>query len=68
MWMHIGEMLGSYICIITATLVVNGSKIPLVKEMTFLLLWSIPTIIGTPIISIVTRRFTSRSKIKEITQ
>lgn len=65
---HIGGMLGSYIGIITATLVVNGSKIPLVSEIPSLLLWFIPTIIGTPIISIVSRRYSSRTKPKEFMQ
>lgn len=66
--MHIGGMLGSYIGVITATLVVNGSKIPLVSEIPTLLLWFIPTIIGTPIISVVSRRYSSRTQSKEIMQ
>ncbi|MBG9588058.1 DUF2306 domain-containing protein [Cytobacillus firmus] len=66
--MHIGGMLGSYIGVITATLVVNGSKIPLVSEIPTLLLWFIPTIVGTPIISVVSRRYTNRTQSKEIMQ
>ncbi|MFE4349345.1 DUF2306 domain-containing protein [Peribacillus butanolivorans] len=66
--MHIGGMLGSYIGIITATLVVNGSKIPLVNEIPSLLLWFIPTIIGTLLITIVSRRYSSRTKPKEFIQ
>ncbi|WP_026584232.1 hypothetical protein [Bacillus sp. J33] len=65
---HIGGMLGSYIGIITATLVVNGSKIPFVNEIPSLLLWFIPTIIGTPIISLVSRYYSNHSKIKEFIQ
>ncbi|WP_432355567.1 DUF2306 domain-containing protein [Sporosarcina sp. A2] len=56
---HIAGMIGSYIGIITATLVVNGSKIPLVNEIPVLLLWFIPTLIGTPIIIIVSRRYSN---------
>lgn len=48
--MHISGMLGSYIGIVTAVLVVNGSDIPLINQTPMLLLWFIPTIIGTPII------------------
>ncbi len=47
---HIGGMLGSYIGVITAVLVVNGPKIPLLDEVPVLLLWFLPTIIGTPLI------------------
>ncbi|MGM8365519.1 DUF2306 domain-containing protein [Virgibacillus sp. W0181] len=66
--MHIGGMLGSYIGIITAVLVVNGSQIPLVNEIPVLWLWFIPTIIGTPIIFIVGRRYSSpdQTKVKEV--
>ncbi|MBD1382926.1 DUF2306 domain-containing protein [Metabacillus arenae] len=55
--MHISGMLGSYIGIITAILVVNGSQIPFISEMPILLLWFLPTIIGSPIIAIVSQRY-----------
>jgi hypothetical protein len=47
---HIGGMLGSYIGIITATLVVNIPNIPVLNEQPILLFWFLPTIIGTPLI------------------
>lgn len=55
---HIGGMAGSYIGIVTAVLVVNGQNIPLINEIPSLMLWFIPTIIGTPLIFIVSRRYT----------
>jgi|SRR5690625_624626 len=54
--MHIGGMAGSYIGIITAVLVVNGANIPLINQIPSLLLWFIPTIIGTPIIIFVVNK------------
>jgi hypothetical protein len=61
---HIGGILGSYIAIITATLVVNASKIPLLNEMPILLVWFLPTIIGTPFIVAIGRMY-SRPKTLE---
>ncbi|MGM8212019.1 DUF2306 domain-containing protein [Virgibacillus sp. W0430] len=58
---HIGGMLGSYIGIITAVLIVNISDIPIVNEWPALIFWFLPTIIGTPIIIIVTQRAVIRS-------
>lgn len=55
--MHIGGMAGSYIGIITAVLVVNGADIPLINHIPALLLWFIPTIVGTPLIFMVNRRY-----------
>jgi uncharacterized membrane protein len=50
---HIGGMGGSYIALVTALLVVNvGQQLPVV--------WFLPTIIGTPIILMVTNRFDRR--------
>ena len=54
---HIGGMLGSYIGIVTAVLVVNVSNIPLVNELPILLFWFLPTIIGTPMIYFVARKY-----------
>jgi len=54
--MHISGMAGSYIGIITAVLVVNGMDIPLINQIPSLLLWFVPTIIGTPFIFMVNRR------------
>lgn len=54
---HIGGMAGSYIGIVTAVLVVNGTDIPMINELPPLLLWFIPTIIGAPLIFIINKRF-----------
>lgn len=54
---HIGGMAGSFIGIITAVLVVNGADIPVINDIPILLIWFLPTIIGTPIITIVGRRY-----------
>jgi len=45
---------------------VNGSKIPLINEIPSLVLWFAPTVIGTPIISLVNRRYIKTKKVKEI--
>ncbi|WP_102348435.1 DUF2306 domain-containing protein [Bacillus sp. Marseille-P3661] len=47
---HIGGMLGSYIGIVTATIVVNSPRVPLLNEIPVLIFWFLPTIIGTPFI------------------
>lgn len=57
---HIGGMLGSYIGVVTAVLVVNHANIPLVRELPILLVWFLPTIIGTPIIFAVARKDNKR--------
>jgi vacuolar-type H+-ATPase subunit I/STV1 len=54
---HIGGMLGSYIGIVTATLVVNANSIPIINNLPILLVWFLPTIIGTPIIFKVGRKY-----------
>lgn len=57
---HIGGMLGSYIGIVTATLVVNIPRIPTLSQMPILLFWFLPTIIGTPFIFKVGKKYTSK--------
>ena len=47
---HIGGMLGSYIAICTAILVVNIPNVPILNEWNPLIFWFIPTIIGSPLI------------------
>lgn len=47
---HIGGMLGSYIGIVTATIVVNVPNIPYINELPSLVFWILPTLIGTPFI------------------
>jgi hypothetical protein len=53
---HIGGMLGSYIGVITAVLVVNGHTVSAVTGIPYLLLWFLPTIVGTPLIRMVIAR------------
>lgn len=47
---HISGMIGSYIAIVTAILVVNGPHIPYLNQLPPLTLWFLPTLIGSPII------------------
>ena len=47
---HISGMLGSYIGIVTATIVVNIPKVPVLNELPVIIFWLLPTIIGTPFI------------------
>ncbi len=54
---HLGGMLGSYIGIVTATLVVNIHKIPYLNEFPVLIFWFLPTIIGTPFIVMVGKKY-----------
>lgn len=54
---HIGGMLGSYIGIVTATLVVNVPRVPLIAEWPVLVFWLLPTVIGTPLIVLAGRRY-----------
>ncbi|WP_261129850.1 DUF2306 domain-containing protein [Bacillus sp. Marseille-Q3570] len=58
---HIGGMLGSYIGIVTAVLVVNVSRIPLLNGLPTLTFWFLPTIIGTPIIATISKKYKKRS-------
>ncbi|MBB5174052.1 DUF2306 domain-containing protein [Texcoconibacillus texcoconensis] len=59
---HIGGMLGSYIGIVTATIVVNVPKIPVLNELPPLLFWLLPTIIGTPLIFSVRNKYKTKNK------
>lgn len=60
---HISGMLGSYIGIVTATIVVNIPKVPVLNELPVLLFWFLPTIIGTPFIYKVGEKYKTK-KIK----
>jgi len=53
---HIGGMGGSYIALVTALLVVNFGGRPLI-------LWFIPTLVGTPIIALATARASVRPRL-----
>ncbi|MFD2759640.1 DUF2306 domain-containing protein [Lentibacillus juripiscarius] len=57
---HLSGMAGSYIGIITAVLVVNVSKIPVLNALPELWYWFLPTIIGTPLIMMSGRRYTAK--------
>lgn len=57
---HIGAMAGSYIGIVTAVLVVNGMDIPLLNKIPVILLWFLPTIVGTPLIILTNQRFNKK--------
>ncbi|REK71912.1 DUF2306 domain-containing protein [Paenibacillus paeoniae] len=54
---HIVGMLGSYIGVITAILVTNGESITRLAGIPTLLLWFIPTLIGTPLIIQTVKRY-----------
>lgn len=60
--LHIGGMLGSYIGIVTAILVVNVHKIPVLNELPTIYYWFLPTIIGTPIIRLVGRKYAAKKR------
>jgi hypothetical protein len=57
---HIGGMLGSYIGIVTATLVVNVPSIPVLNQLPILLFWFLPTIVGTPLIFKVGKKYRAK--------
>ncbi|MET0785230.1 MAG: DUF2306 domain-containing protein [Paenisporosarcina sp.] len=63
---HISGMLGSYIGIVTATLVVNVRHIPILNELPPLLFWLLPTIIGTPIIFKVAKKYSPKKISRKI--
>ena len=58
---HIAGMVGSYIGIVTAVLVVNISSIPVVNELPALIFWFLPTVIGTPIIIFISNRVKNKT-------
>lgn len=60
---HIRGMLGSYIGAVTALLVNIGDSIPLLNKLPDLSYWFLPTIIGSPLIYIVARRYRKTSSV-----
>ncbi|MDQ0270964.1 DUF2306 domain-containing protein [Cytobacillus purgationiresistens] len=62
LYTHIVGMLGSYIGVITAVLVVNQSKIPILQDLPPLLVWFLPTIIGSPLITKTVAKYITKSK------
>ena len=53
---HISGMLGSYIALWTAFLVVGSRSIPILDQVPQIVLWIFPTIVGTPLIYWVRKR------------
>lgn len=53
---HIAGMLGSYIAMWTAFLVVGARSIPILDQVLSFVLWILPTILGTPLIYLVRKR------------
>jgi FtsH-binding integral membrane protein len=60
---HIGGMLGSYIGIVTATIVVNIPRIPLLNQLPSLIFWFLPTIIGVPLITKFRKKYESKKEL-----
>lgn len=61
---HIGGMLGSYIGVLTAVLVVNQSKIPFLQDIPSLIVWFFPTLIGTPLIIKIGNKYSTSKKLR----
>lgn len=59
---HIGGMVGSYIAMTTAFLVVSGQYIPLIKSLPPILLWFLPSIVGVPVIKSLQKATSSTGK------
>ena len=59
---HIAGMLGSYIAICTAILVVNIPRIPVLNEWNPLIFWFLPTVIGSPLIFMVGQKYKKKFK------
>ncbi|AZB41502.1 DUF2306 domain-containing protein [Bacillus sp. FJAT-42376] len=57
---HISGMLGSYIAVITAVLVVNAPKIAFLQSIPALWIWFIPTIIGSPLIALTNVKYRTK--------
>lgn len=59
---HISGMCGSYIGITTATIVVNIPHIPVLKDLPSLIFWFLPTVVGSPIIYVIGKKYRPRKK------
>ena len=64
---HISGMLGSYIAICTAILVVNIPNVPILNEWNPLVFWFLPSIIGSPIIFMIGRKYKKFKPLKVTT-
>ncbi|MGG0592505.1 DUF2306 domain-containing protein [Priestia megaterium] len=62
---HIRGMLGSYIGAVIALLVNIGDSIPLLNKLPSLFYWFLPTIIGSPLIYIMGRRYRKTSSVSK---
>ena len=61
---HISGMLGSYIALATALLVVKSKDIPFTENIPHVIFWIMPTLIGVPIISrVVSKNSLAKTKI-----
>ena len=54
---HISGMLGSYIAMVTALVVVNAQNIPGLNQLPVIVAWLLPTVIGAPLIARVVRKW-----------
>lgn len=54
---HISGMLGSYIAMTTAFIVVNVGRIDAIQNIPIIIFWILPTIIGTPFIRMITKKY-----------
>jgi uncharacterized membrane protein len=53
---HVSAILGSYLALATAFLVISGGKYPVLDQLPFWSLWVIPTVIATPLIGRTVKR------------
>lgn len=54
---HISGMLGSYIAMVTALIVVNYQNLPLLNTMPSWVTWILPTLIGIPLVAMVQQKY-----------
>ena len=54
---HITGMLGSYIALMTAVLLVGARHIPLLGDMPPIVVWILPTLIGAPLVRRIRKKF-----------
>jgi uncharacterized membrane protein len=59
---HISGMLGSYIALVTALLVVNAAKVSEVSHLPVWMVWILPTLVGSPIIAMIQLRYRPKKK------
>jgi uncharacterized membrane protein len=57
---HISGMVGSYIALVTAFLVANLGRVAETSTLATVLAWSIPTLVGAPLIWRIEKQYASR--------